>query len=109
MKSDLIAVSLRLSTKADSKVKAFADVTVPLGDDGTITVLGFSILEAEGRPTRVIVRSEHLGTQGSPRRARRVAGRETGELVARTDLPRPGPPSMPTAKATSLRRDREQL
>ncbi len=54
MKTDSIAVDLRLSSKADSKVKAFADVTIPLGDDGTITVLGFSILETEGRPPRVM-------------------------------------------------------
>jgi DNA-binding cell septation regulator SpoVG len=54
MKSDSIDVALRLSTKADSKVKAFADVTIPLGDEGTITVLGFSVLETEGRPPRAM-------------------------------------------------------
>ena len=35
MKSDAITVELRLSAKAESKVKAFADITIPLGDDGT--------------------------------------------------------------------------
>jgi DNA-binding cell septation regulator SpoVG len=54
MKSDSVTVELRLSSKADSKVKAFADVTIPLGDDGTVTVLGFSVLESDGRPPRVM-------------------------------------------------------
>jgi DNA-binding cell septation regulator SpoVG len=54
MKPDSVTVELRLSTKPDSKVKAFADVTIPLGDDGTVTVLGFSVLEGDGRPARVM-------------------------------------------------------
>ena len=54
MKPESIAVDLRLSSKSDSKVKAFADVTIPLGDDGTITALGFSVLESEGRPAKVM-------------------------------------------------------
>ena len=54
MKLESVTVELRLSTKPDSKVKAFADVTIPLGEDGTITVLGFSVLETEGRPARVM-------------------------------------------------------
>jgi DNA-binding cell septation regulator SpoVG len=54
MKPDSIAVELRLSTKTESKVRAFADVTIPLGDDGTITVLGFSVLESDGRPPRLM-------------------------------------------------------
>jgi DNA-binding cell septation regulator SpoVG len=54
MKSDSIAVDLRLSTKMDSKVKAFADVTISVGDDGTVTMLGFSVLDGEGRPPRVM-------------------------------------------------------
>ena len=47
MKLESVTVELRLSTKPDSKVKAFADVTIPLGDDGTITVLG-TTLRARG-------------------------------------------------------------
>jgi len=54
MKSDSVTVDLRLSAKPDSKVKAFADGTISLGDDGTITVLGFSVLESDGRPARVM-------------------------------------------------------
>jgi DNA-binding cell septation regulator SpoVG len=55
MQADSIVVDLRPSSKSDSKIKAFADVTVPLGDDGTITMLGFSVLEKDGRPARVMV------------------------------------------------------
>lgn len=54
MKIDSITVELRLSTKSDSKIKAFADVTIPLGDDGTVTILGFSVLDGDGRPARVM-------------------------------------------------------
>jgi len=55
MKSDSISVDLRLSSKDGSKVKAFADVTIPLGDDGTIAILGLSVLVAEGRQPKVMV------------------------------------------------------
>jgi hypothetical protein len=55
MKPESIAVALRLSSKQDSKLRAHADVTIPLGDDGTITILGFSVLEVEGRPPKVMV------------------------------------------------------
>src|SRR5437899_6334501 len=54
MKADSVTVELRLSAKADSKVKAYADVTIPLGDDGTITALGYSILDHGDRPARVM-------------------------------------------------------
>jgi hypothetical protein len=54
MKAESITVAMRLSAIADSKIKAFADVTIPLGDDGTVTVLGFSILESDSRPARVM-------------------------------------------------------
>ena len=54
MKLESVTVDLRLSTKPDSKVKAFGDATIQLGDDGTITVLGFSVLESQGRPARVM-------------------------------------------------------
>ena len=53
-KSESVSVDLRLSSKPDSKVKAFADVTIALGDDGTITVLGFSVLDSDGRPPRIM-------------------------------------------------------
>jgi DNA-binding cell septation regulator SpoVG len=54
MKVTDITVEMRLSQKEDSKVKAFADVTIPLGDDGTVTMLGFSVLDSDGRPARVM-------------------------------------------------------
>ena len=54
MKAESITVAMRLSAIADSKIKAFADVTIPLGDDGTVTVLGFSILESDSRPAPVM-------------------------------------------------------
>jgi len=54
MKMGDITVEMRVSQKEDSKVKAFADVTIPLGDDGTVTLLGFSVLDGDGRPPRVM-------------------------------------------------------
>ena len=54
MKADSVTVELRLSAKPDGKVKAFADLTIPLGDEGTITVFGFSVLDSDGRPARVM-------------------------------------------------------
>ncbi len=54
MKTESLSVALRLSTKPESKVKAFADLTIPLGDDGTITILGYSVLDGDGRPPRVM-------------------------------------------------------
>jgi hypothetical protein len=40
--------------KVSSSVKGFANLTVPLGADGAITISGFSILCAEGQPLRVL-------------------------------------------------------
>jgi hypothetical protein len=54
MNIDSISVELRLSTKSESKVKAFADVTIPLGNEGTVTLLGCSVLDGDGRPPRVM-------------------------------------------------------
>jgi len=50
MKAESISVDFEAVCKADSKVKAFADVTIPLGMTGSVTVLGFSVLESDGRP-----------------------------------------------------------
>lgn len=54
MKPESIAIELRLSAKPESKVRAFADVTIPLGDDGTVSIFGFSVLHSDGRPPRVM-------------------------------------------------------
>ncbi len=49
MKADDISVELRLAHTTNGKVKAFADVTIPLGLDGVITMLGFSVFHADGQ------------------------------------------------------------
>jgi DNA-binding cell septation regulator SpoVG len=49
-----ISVDVRLSTKEGSLVKAFADVTITLADEGTISILGCSILHAQGKAPRVM-------------------------------------------------------
>jgi hypothetical protein len=73
MKPESISIDLRLSTKSESKIRAFADVTIPLGDDGTITVLGFSVLESDGRPARMM----------APARKGKQAWFDTVELAGR--------------------------
>jgi DNA-binding cell septation regulator SpoVG len=54
MKAEDIAVEVRLSSKLDQKVKAFADVTFPLGGDGVVKVFGFSIIVTDGSLPRVV-------------------------------------------------------
>jgi len=43
-----VTIDLRLA-KADSKVKAFADVTLALGESGNISMTGFSVIGAGPR------------------------------------------------------------
>jgi hypothetical protein len=45
-----ITIELRLA-KPDAKLKAFADVTLTLGESGTMTIAGFSVI---GDPPRVV-------------------------------------------------------
>ena len=45
-----IKVELRLA-KPNGTVKAFADVTLHLGDSGEVTMLGFSVI---GTPTQIV-------------------------------------------------------
>ena len=45
MDTNNVTVDLRLSTKADNKVKAFA--TIPLGSDGLIKISGFSVIQEQ--------------------------------------------------------------
>ena len=54
MKLGSISVDVRMSTKQDSSVKAFADVTINLGEEGTVTMLGCSILHGQGKPPRLM-------------------------------------------------------
>jgi DNA-binding cell septation regulator SpoVG len=54
MKPEDIAVEVRLSSKQDQKVKAFADITFPLGGDGVVKVFGFSIIVTDGSLPRVV-------------------------------------------------------
>jgi DNA-binding cell septation regulator SpoVG len=55
MKFDSVTVELRMSAKTESNVKAFADVTISLGDDGIVALLGCSVLEIDGRPQRILM------------------------------------------------------
>ena len=50
MTAEDITIELRLN-KPESKVKAFADVTLTLKDWGTLTLYGFSVI---GDPPRVL-------------------------------------------------------
>ena len=50
METSSVAVDLRLSGKTDSKVKAFADVTIPLGKEGIVKISGFSVIQSDSDP-----------------------------------------------------------
>jgi len=52
MKTEDITVELKLVELG--KVKAFADVTIPLGADGVLKVSGFQIIQADEQPVRVV-------------------------------------------------------
>ena len=56
MNPDSITVELRLAANASSpKLKAFADVTLPLGELGLLKLCGFSVVQgAENTPPRVV-------------------------------------------------------
>ena len=56
MNPDSITVELRLAVNAFSpKVKAFADVTLPLGELGLLKLCGFSVIQGEeNTPPRVV-------------------------------------------------------
>jgi len=55
MKAGDIAVEARLSNPEKSeKVKAFADITIPLGPEGVIKISGFSVIESNGDAPRVV-------------------------------------------------------
>src|SRR5438552_18543005 len=75
VKAEDITVEVRLSSKQDSKIKAFADVTIPFGADGVATIFGFSILNSDGRPARVMAHDHH-GQKG-----RLEVGQLTGKVL----------------------------
>jgi len=54
MNADSLSVDVRLSNKAESKLKAFADVTIPLGSDGVVKISGFSVIQIDSQPARVV-------------------------------------------------------
>lgn len=54
MKSEDISIEMRLANGESSKVKAFADVTLPLGADGLIKLSGFSVVQSDGKPLRAV-------------------------------------------------------
>jgi DNA-binding cell septation regulator SpoVG len=54
MSPDSISVELRLSNGSNSKLKAFADVTLPLGELGLLKLCGFSVVQREGNLPRVV-------------------------------------------------------
>jgi hypothetical protein len=54
MEISTIAVDLRLSNKAETKLKAFADVTIPLGKEGLVKISGFSVIQSDSEPPRVV-------------------------------------------------------
>jgi hypothetical protein len=55
MNPDSITVELRLANGSSPKVKAFADVTLPLGELGLLKLCGFSVVQgAENTPPRVV-------------------------------------------------------
>ena len=56
MNPDSITVELRLAANASSpKIKAFADVTLPLDELGLLKLCGFSVVQgAENTPPRVV-------------------------------------------------------
>jgi DNA-binding cell septation regulator SpoVG len=54
MTASNVSVELRLSAKTDSKVKAFADVTIPLGTDGLVKVSGFSVIQRGSDQPRIV-------------------------------------------------------
>jgi len=56
MNADAITVELRLAGSTSSpKLKAFADVTLPLGELGLLKLCGFSVVQGmENTPPRVV-------------------------------------------------------
>jgi hypothetical protein len=55
MKREDIAVEARLSPPGKSdKIKAFADVTIPLGAEGVIKISGCSVIQSNGDAPRVV-------------------------------------------------------
>ena len=54
MKSDAVTVQLR-EPKPGSKVAAYVDITITLGEDGTCTIHGLFVVEVPGKTTRIML------------------------------------------------------
>jgi len=55
MNPDSITVELRLAAKSNPKLKAFADVTLALGELGLLKLCGFSVMQmVDGDPPRIV-------------------------------------------------------
>lgn len=61
MKLEDVSVDVKLVDKPDSKLKAFADVVLPLGPEGVIGLTGFSVIQTDNRPPRVALPSRKSG------------------------------------------------
>jgi DNA-binding cell septation regulator SpoVG len=53
MKPEDISVDLKMFEKPGSKLKAFADVTLPFEGDGFVKLCGFSIIQADAEQPRI--------------------------------------------------------
>jgi hypothetical protein len=53
MKAEDVSVDLKFFEKPGSKLKAFADVTLPIGADGFVKLCGFSIMQADTEQPRI--------------------------------------------------------
>jgi DNA-binding cell septation regulator SpoVG len=61
MKPEDISVDLKFFDKPGSRLKAYADVTLPLNGDGFLKLCGFSIIQSDTEQLRVALPSRKHG------------------------------------------------